>query len=233
MTRNTSARQIIRSLALLTLTVFILSFGADYGFAYNWPWDQGHDCVETKKGSGNWGRWDYAGNKKGKYCFKECCEKYCEICPVSANTGRLRKTFTDLTLPGIGPALKIIRTYDSQSWSNSLLGGGWIFNLGKRLIITRSKSGEKLIVVRLDTGEKNFFKENNDGTFTRLTDYGVTYDLIKEPDGTYTINNRNGSKYELTNNGKITKIIDRNQNELVFTYNSVGFLNPTFALFSS
>lgn len=225
MTRNTSARQIIRSLALLTLTVFILSFGADYGFAYNWPWDQGHDCVETKKGSGNWGRWDYAGNKKGKYCFKECCEKYCEICPVSANTGRLRKTFTDLTLPGIGLSLKIIRTYDSQGWSNSLLGGGWIFNLGKRLIITRSKSGEKLIVVRLDTGEKNFFKENNDGTFTRLTDYGVTYDLIKGPDGTYTINNRNGSKYELTNNGKITKIIDRNQNELVFTHNSVGCLS--------
>jgi len=226
MARNTSARQIIRSLALLmTLTVFILSFGADYGFAYNWPWDQGHDCVETKKGSGNWGRWDYDGNWKGTYTSKECCELLCKICPVYANTGQYQKTFTDLTVPGIGPALNITRTYNSQEWASSLLGHGWVFNFGRRLIITRNKAGEKVVGVLLETGEKNFFKEDSDGALERLTDYGVTYDLIKNTDNTYTIVSRNGTWYELREDGKIAKIIDPNQNELVFTYNSVGCLS--------
>jgi RHS repeat-associated protein len=225
MARNTSARQIIKSLALLTLTVFILSFGAEYGFSYNWPWDQGHDCVETKKGSGNWGRWDYDGNWKGTYTSKECCELLCKICPVYANTGQYQKTFTDLTVPGIGPSLNITRTYNSQEWASSLLGHGWVFNFGRRLIITRNKAGEKVVGVLLETGEKNFFKEYSDGTLERLTDYGITYDLIKNTDNTYTIVSRNGTWYELREDGKIAKIIDRNQNELVFSYNSVGCLS--------
>lgn len=219
-------RYLFNRLAILIVFILcIVLFNTNNVFSWNWDWDQGHDCVETSPGSGQWGKYDYSGNWNGTYSSKDCCEIYCKLCPVYSNTGRLQETYTDLSVYGIGPVLNITRTYDSQDWANSLLGRGWIFNLGRRLIIIRNKTGEKIIGVRLETGEKNFFKENPDGTFERLTDYGVSYDLIKNPDGTYTINNIDGTKYEIRDDGKMEKIIDRNQNELVFTYNSVGCLS--------
>lgn len=206
----------------LLITILTVSHEA---YPRNWDWDQNHDCVNPTGGDEGWGRYDYSGAFKGEYTSKECCELLCKICPVYANTGQLQKTYTDLTVPGVGPGLNITRTYNSQEWATSLLGHGWVFNFGKRLIITRNKAGEKVVGVQLETGEKNFYKENPDGTLERLTEYGATYDLIKNTDNTYTILNRNGTWYELGEDGKIAKIVDRNQSELVFSYNSVGCLS--------
>ncbi len=207
---------------VLVSCAFVFSLFSQNGFSYNWPWDQGHDCVQ---GANGWGKWDYNGKFQGKYTSKECCQLLCKICPVYANTGRFQKTYTDLSVPGDGPNLSITRTYNSQDWDNSLLGWGWTFNFGKRLIITRNKAGEKVIGVLLRTGEKNYYKENPDGILERLTDYGATYQLIKNPDGTYTIKNRDGSRTEIRSDGKIDRVIDRNGNTLVFQYNSVGCLS--------
>lgn len=194
--------------------------------AYNWPWDQGHDCVETAKGNGNWGKYDYDGKfTKNTYSSKECCELYCKICPVYANTGRYQKTFTDLTVPGLGPALDITRTYNSQEWSSTLMGYGWTFNFGRKLIITRNKAGEKLVGVLLKTGEKNYYREDPDGELTRITEYGANYELVKDGDNAYAMKYKDGTWYELREDGKIARILDRNRNALVFTYNSVGCLN--------
>jgi RHS repeat-associated protein len=198
--------------------------------AYNKSWDQGHNCVNTLPGASGWGRYaydttgpnDYLG---GEYTSKECCELLCKLCPVYANTGRLQKTFTDLTVPGVGPSLTITRTYQSQDWSTSLLGHGWMFNFGKKLIITRNKEGEKVIGVRQETGEKNFFKEDPNGTLELLAYYGVSYEISKDPNGIYTILNRDGSIQELNADGKINRILDKNGNELSFQYNSVGCLS--------
>lgn len=215
----------IWSVALFFLLISILTVSHE-AHAANWSWDQNHDCVQGIRGKSGWCRWGYDGNPAN--CdepTQECCELFCKICPVYANTGRLQKTFTDLTVPGVGPALTIIRTYNSQDWANTLFGYGWVFNFGKRLIISRNFLGEKIVGVRLETGERNFYKEYTDGTLERLTDYGATYDLINNGDGTYTILNRSGSTVELRDDGKIAKIADRNQNELVFTYNSVGCIS--------
>ena len=225
MARNTSTRQIIRSLALFTLTVFILSFGADYVSAYNWPWDQGHDCVETSEGSGNWGRWDYDGVFHGDHTSKECCELICKICPVYVNTGRLQKSFTDLRVPGVGPSLAITRTFQSQEWISTLYGRGWIFDFGRRLIVTRSKGGDKIVGVVQETGERNFFKEHADGTLECLALYGVTYTLTKNPDGTYIIAEKYGRVQHVGANGKLLTISDRNGNTLTFSYDAVGCLS--------
>ena len=194
-------------------------------WSYNKSWDQGHKCVNPSGGEDGWGRYDYNGNFQGGYSSKECCEKLCKACPVYANTGRYQKTFTDLTVPGVGPVLALTRTYNSQEWSSGLLGYNWTFNFGRRIIISRNNDGEKIIGVLQRTGEKNYFREELDGTLTRITDYGLTYDLAKKPDGSYLIYEKDGSHYELRADGKISKIVDKNQNELVFSYNSVGCLS--------
>ena len=216
---------IIRKGIFIFSLLLIALFFPHIGFAYNKSWDQGHlECVE-EPGTGNWGKFDSAGVFHGGYTSKECCELLCKVCPVYAKTGQLQKTFTDLSVPGVGPGLTILRTYNSQDWTSSLLGYGWTFNLGRRLIIGRNKDNEKIIGILLETGEKNFYKEHDDGSLERLTDYGATYNLIKNADNTYMIQNFDGSRYELQEDGKIANIIDRNGKKLVFQYNSVGCLS--------
>jgi RHS repeat-associated protein len=211
---------------VIVLAILLLP---NYGAAYNKSWDQGHKCVNPTGAEDGWGRYGYdttsESDIKDGYTSKECCELLCKICPVYAHTGRLQKTFTDLTIPGVGPSLNITRTYLSQERSTSLLGHGWLFNFGKRLIISRNKAGDKIVVVRQETGEINFFKEHPDSSLERLTSWGLTYDLVKNTDNTYTIVSRDGSWHEIQEDGRIAKIVDRNQNELVFTYNSVGCLS--------
>lgn len=194
-------------------------------WSYNKSWDQGHKVCVVEPGTSNWGKFDDSGVFHGGYSSKECCELLCKVCPVYANTGQLQKTYTDLTIPGFGPGLSITRTYNSQDWATSLLGNGWTFNFGRRLIITRNNDGTKRIGVLLKTGEKNYYIEEIDGTLIRLTSYGAKYKLIKNSDNTYTIQNLNGTVYEIREDGKIARIFDKNQNEIVFSYNSVGCIS--------
>ena len=209
--------RIVFSLMIIQAFVYVT-------YGYNKSWDQGHLCVDPNGGNEGWGRYDYDGVFQGGYTSKECCELLCKICPVYAKTGQLQKTVTDLSVPGVGPSLRIVRTYLSQEWSTSLLGRGWVFNFGKRLIVTRNKEGERVLGVRQQTGEKNFFLEQPDGSLELLAGYGVTYELVKNPDGTYAIYNRNGSMQTLNVDGKITSIVDKNGNTLLFEYDTHGCL---------
>ncbi|WP_172637460.1 RHS repeat-associated core domain-containing protein [Thioflavicoccus mobilis] len=185
--------------------------------AYNKSWDQGHNWIEV---DGGWGYYDYDGVWQSEDSPKTC--KVGTMCPVYANTGRLEETFTDLSLSGIGPTLAITRTYHSQQWATSFLGNGWTFNFGKRLITARRKDGEKILGLILETGEKNYYKEHSDGTLERLTGYGATFDLIRNVDGSYSIQELDGGRTELDADGKIEEIVDRNGNTLSFQYNAVG-----------
>lgn len=211
-----------RTAAVVTPLTLVL---ASYSLAYNKSWDQGHQCVNPTGAKEGWGRYDYDGVLQGEYYSKECCELFCEICPVYAKTGLLHETLTDLSVPGTGPSLAVVRTYLSQDWATSLLGKGWMFSYGKRLISTRNREGAKILGIRQDTGEKNYFKEHPDGTLECLAAYGVTYSLSKHADGTYTITERDGSAYALNAAGKIASIIDKNGNALLFNYDAVGCLS--------
>ncbi len=215
-------RELLIMAKLVLFFVIFTLFVPYQGFTYNKSWDQGHLCVNPSGGQYGWGKYDYDGVFHGGTTSKECCEILCKVCPVYANTGQFQKTFTDLTLPGAGPALTITRTYLSQTWASTLLGHGWIFNFGKQLIITRNKAGERIIGVRQETGETNFFKDS--GSFELLSGYGVPYELSKNGDN-YIIKNRDGSKHELNPDGKIITITDKNANKLNFEYNAVGCLS--------
>lgn len=208
--------------------IVVLAFVAvpNSGWAYNKSWDQGHKCVQSIPGKSGWCKWDYDGNPANcDAATPECCELLCKICPVYANSGRYQKTYTDLTVPGVGPTLAITRTYNSQEWSSSLFGYSWTFNFGRKLIITRNMYNEKIIGILLQTGENNYFREEFDGELIRLTGYGGKYEIIKNSDNTYTMNYLDGTVYDLREDGKIEKIVDRNHNALVFSYNSVGCIS--------
>lgn len=217
-------RRISYQISVVLFGVVALSF-VPCADAYNKSWDQGHTCINPSGGATGWGRYDYNGTFKGSFTSKDCCELLCKICPVYANTGRLQKTFTDLSVPGVGPTLAITRTYQSQTWASSLVGNGWMLNFGKQLIVQRNKAGDRIIVIRQETGELNFFKENSDGTLGRLSEYGMTYEIIRNANGTYTLVARDGTVQDIASDGKTLRVIDKNGNQLTFQYNADGCLN--------
>jgi hypothetical protein len=126
--RKMMSTKCISAMKIVLIAILTTLLSISYGAAYNKSWDQGHECVTPGEGGKGWGRYGYdtqnPGDIKGSWPTKDCCKEYCEICPVYANTGRLKKTFTDLMLPGTGPSLSIVRTYLSQDWATSLLGRG-------------------------------------------------------------------------------------------------------------
>lgn len=215
-----TSKYVVQFSLLLVLTLLLTVINPPSSYSYNWPWDQGHDGVASNDGDENWD--DDDGEKEPKKCCNEGCGT---ACSVYVSSGQVNESYTDLTLPGIGPRLQVTRSYNSQDWSSSMFGYGWTFNFGRKLIISRTDEGNKRIGVLLKNGEKNFYKENEDGTLERLTIYGASYQLVNNGDDTYTLIEKNGTTYEIREDGKIAKIIDRNLNELVFSYNSVGCIS--------
>jgi len=100
-----------------------------------------------------------------------------------------------------------------------------MFNFGKRLIVVRNKQGDKIVVVRQETGELNFFKQLPDGALERLTGWGTSYELLSNPDGTYTVANADGSRQNVSADGNTQTITDKNGNALSFEYSGQGCMS--------
>lgn len=209
-------RKIYAVNALTILLAFILAFPCQ-SLAYNKSWDQGHQSTKPDDGDEGCENEDECGPKE--------CSPDSTACSVYVKTGRLEETLIDLSVPGIGPSLTIVRTYQSLDWANSLFGRHWVFNFGRRIAILRSNEGDKRVLVHRQGGEINSFKEHEDGTLELLNSYGVPYELMKNPDGTYIIAERNGTVHHINADGKIRSIYDKNGNQLLFEYDSVGCLS--------
>jgi len=130
--------------------------------------------------------------------------------------------FVDFEIAGVGPALKLARTYHSQEKYNGPFGYGWVSNLTVKLIKTGDDAGTT-VIIRQENGVRLEFAKNPDGSYTP-TSPAVTDTLVENPDGTYSLNCTACSagflkpSYLFDENGNLTTIEDINGNPLDFTY---------------
>ncbi len=194
------------------LTIFIVILGIpSLLLAYNWDWDQGHDCVQHE---GEWGRWGY----DGEWYADPCC--YCKASPVFVRSGSFQEVYTDLVVKGVGPDLKVIRAYNGDDVSSGLLGYGWSITFGKRLqIVDDISTNDTYIIVKKPTGQKFSLYEQPDGSFITEGGPGVRLTLVRNENNTFTLTNFDGTREEYNTNGQLTSIIDRNDNQLSINYN--------------
>ncbi len=124
----------------------------------------------------------------------------------------------DLEIPGRGFNWKFTRTYRSGISFNGPLGQNWEFNYNRRLFVM--PGGEAM---RMDGfARADAYLPNGDGTFTAPT--GFYTSLTRNPDGTYTEREPNGTKihYSLPDARGVavmTQVVDRNGNTMQFVYN--------------
>ncbi len=140
--------------------------------------------------------------------------------PVYVDIGEFHYTHQDISIPSRGLPIDITRIYRSQREFNGRFGYGWFFNF---YIQIKKLSNNNMLILDGSNGRKiEFIYNQADGSYTSPA--GIYDTLEKNIDGTYTLTKKNGAKYNFDINGNLNSIVDRNQNQIDFTYDIQGKL---------
>ncbi len=134
--------------------------------------------------------------------------------PVNAITGNFYVTATDLILPGRGLNLEITRHYNSLDRTGGVLGPGW--RLSHETLLCSSEK-RQITVVYPDGHTATFTHPRRDGLYR--SPVGINDTLRAHPDGTFSLQHKNGPCYHYRSDGKLQSITDNRGNETRVTYN--------------
>ena len=137
--------------------------------------------------------------------------------PVDTSSGAFMHQHTDLTIPGRGLPLEFTRYYSSQSDYNGSLGRNWSHTYETGLDI--ADNGD--VTVRYAQGTTAYFTKSGS---SYVAPNGIFDTLIKNGDGTYTLTTKEQIRYNYSSAGKLTSIVDRNNNTTTVSYNGNGYL---------
>ncbi len=132
---------------------------------------------------------------------------------VALHTGEFVLSITDLALPGRGPDLVIAHTYKSGSNIRGRWGRGWHLSVDIRVL--RLENGNLLLVD--GDGRKHEFRKKADGSgYTPPA--GVFGQLVETGDGGFARITPSGDRYEFDQEGKPTRMENRNGKGWTFSY---------------
>lgn len=149
--------------------------------------------------------WTYAGN-------------------VHTANGNLMLSFSDVYVPGRGIQTTITRTYNSCSSNSGIFGYGWNSELDVKITVKNKGPIQYIDADRT----VHYFEQLSDGTYQSPP--GLYLTLVKNGNGTYTITEKNGLKYNFSSVGDLTSITDAQDNTLTYTYTSgkiTGITDPS------
>jgi YD repeat-containing protein len=122
-----------------------------------------------------------------------------------------------------GRGLSVSLTLFHNSASSSSLqpfGYGWTHSYNWK-IQQDSQTGDAIVV--RGTGRKHRYTYNaQSGTFTPPA--GVYDELVRHPDGTWTLTFKDQTKMHFDSSGKLIAIVDKNGNQVTLSYDSYGRL---------
>jgi RHS repeat-associated protein len=196
----------------LHLIVFLLlgSLAASPGFAYHFPWDQGHDTFQPDPPDDD--------DEPEPPDEDDPCESNN---PVNIDAGDKIQRAADFALSGYGPQLALMRTYHSQDLSDGPFGFGWHTNLTTRLLLVTDGVVHTAIVVQGD-GRRKRFEKQADGSWTSPP--GCYKTLTVAADGSAEVRDKYGSIQFFDSAGRLTNIEDRNGNALALGYDAAGVI---------
>lgn len=143
---------------------------------------------------------------------------------VNPANGNLVLQQTDISIPGRGVPVSIDRTYNSRK-SNvaGMFGYGWKSNAEAQLV----DSGSGPITLIDGDNTRHIFGQVAGGGYA--TAGGVYLTLVKNGDNTYTVTQTDGTTINFNTSGKISSIIDTNNNTTSYSYTSGKLITITDA----
>lgn len=115
--------------------------------------------------------------------------------------------------PAIGPGVYLTLTYNTDDPETGIFGNSWSSPWEARIF----EQPDNSVVVVEGNGNQLTYTYNNGSYSTPAGYFSV---LIKNPDNTFTLTKKSGTKLHFGNNQKISKIEDKNGNYISFTYDS-------------
>ncbi len=136
--------------------------------------------------------------------------------PVNVTNGNMYLPQTDYVLPGVGPAIDITRTYNSNSRDTGLFGLGWSSDYDESVTVYNATFVRWF---RGDGQATNFMRPSGAGAFAPVEGdfYGS---LLQNGDGSFTLSFKDGSVHGFSSAGKLSSLIDMNGNQTTLTYTS-------------
>ena len=164
--------------------------------------------------------------------------EYCnyELEPVNMNTGNFYMHQTDASIPDIGGAFAISRSYNSiGAYTRSEFGIGWNSPLGERLMIL--KDGQ-VIFVKGDGGGM-LFTSDKDGIYHSPDGHDMVLrrvetlserpadkesEMLVDLSEGWELTERSGNKHRFYSNGLLESFVDVKGNTTIFTYDKDSYL---------
>jgi len=174
--------------------------------------DGSHSIKVIASGGPQW-TWGMAeisvnfNNRLGSFPF------YAMMGNINLSSGNYHTSSTDISIPGRGLGLHFERTYNSLDPQDGPLGFGWRHNYQMQLL--DHPQGGKLFID--DAGGRIKFTDNGDGTYSPPP--GIHLQLSQNPDGTWQIRKKDGTKFIFSPDGLLLAIIDANYNQVSLNYN--------------
>ncbi|MDX3662795.1 polymorphic toxin-type HINT domain-containing protein [Streptomyces sp. ID05-26A] len=131
-------------------------------------------------------------------------------------TGNYFSSAVDVTVATAGPALGVVRTYNSLDPRNELaFGTGWSSMYDMRAVPDDDGSGN--VVVTYTDGQQARFGLNADGSFSPPA--GRTAAFRKDlATGGWSLQDKAGSAYAFGTDGKLARIVDNQRREVLLAY---------------
>ena len=136
---------------------------------------------------------------------------------AGVNTGTKRLVFqaTDAQVAAAGPALSIVRTYNSGDTSTGVFGTGWSSILDARV----DADGSGNLTFRLPDGRREYHPLVG-GEYRTAPGYWTTAGV--DPNGGWTLLEKDGSLWRFRTDGKFSQIADRNGRALTAVFDAGG-----------
>ena len=132
--------------------------------------------------------------------------------PVNTATGNYSYRHTDLALKGRGLSLLFARTYNSQDKYLGPLGFGWTHSYN----IVAAELTDGKVAIRWGDGRTEVYSPNGDGSYSPPD--GVFMELTGTAGGGWSLVAKDQTTFLFTEEGQISRMIDRNGNEIRATY---------------
>ena len=134
--------------------------------------------------------------------------------PVDCASGDFYHTFTDVSVPGRGPALDLTRTYNSlTAATEGIFGYGWTTSYEANLEVNEDDS------ITITEGDGSQVTATPDGSDFTLPSWADST-LVHNEDGTYTFVRQQTETFTFNSSGQLTSITDLNGYSTTLSYTS-------------
>jgi YD repeat-containing protein len=140
--------------------------------------------------------------------------------PINPAIGNYFNSLSDLSLATAGSSymnLEVVRTYNTLDKSIGLFGKGWRFSYDTK-IMTRTNNTGNVIVVNPD-GRQDVYVPTGGGNYQSPP--RANANLVKDGNG-FSLNRADQVKYVYNLEGRLDRIVDRNNNQLTLAYDSTS-----------